>query len=297
MVNRQRTLLKLNAMNVSTQVPFEAPTTDRLALTLFLATALHALVILGISFDVFDRDNDEQNVPTLDITVVNRQETKPPEEYDYLAETSQDGAGNTEDKVQPQQESVAQTPPPAPPVESTPTPTQVMTADTSTRKIQKSEEPKPDEKSEVTSAAELINRSMEMLTLNQQINQTLQAYSKTPKSKFISARTKEFKYASYMRDWVSKVERVGELNYPDAARRENLSGKLIVQVAVYPDGSVREITIRKPSGYKILDDAAVRIVKLAAPFAPFPESIKKETDVLYITRTWVFTSGNRLRGH
>jgi protein TonB len=136
-----------------------------------------------------------------------------------------------------------------------------------------------------------------MLTLNQQINQTLQAYSKTPKSKFISARTKEFKYASYMRDWVSKVERVGELNYPDAARRQNLSGKLIVQVAVYPDGSVREITIRKPSGYKILDDAAVRIVKLAAPFAPFPESIKRETDVLYITRTWVFTSGNRLRGH
>ena len=297
MVNRQRTLLKLNAMNVSTQVPFEAPTTDRLALTLFLATALHALVILGISFDVFDRDNDEQNVPTLDITVVNRQQTKPPEEYDYLAETSQDGAGNTEDKVQPQQESLAQTPPPAPPVESTPTPTQVMTADTSTRKIQKSEEPKPDEKSEVTSAAELINRSMEMLTLNQQINQTLQAYSKTPKSKFISARTKEFKYASYMRDWVAKVERVGELNYPDAARRENLSGKLIVQVAVYPDGSVRDITIPKPSGYKILDDAAVRIVKLAAPFAPFPESIKKETDVLYITRTWVFTSGNRLRGH
>jgi periplasmic protein TonB len=297
MVNRQRTLLKLNAMNVSTQIPFEAPTTDRLALTLFLATALHALVILGISFDVFDRDNDEQNTPTLDITVVNRQDTKPPEEYDYLAETSQDGAGNTEDKVQPQQESVAQTPPPAPPVETTPTPTQVMTADTSARKIQKSEEPKPDEKSEVTSAAELINRSMEMLTLNQQINQTLQAYSKTPKSKFISARTKEFKYASYMRDWVSKVERVGELNYPDAARRQNLSGKLIVQVAVYPDGSVREITIRKPSGYKILDDAAVRIVKLAAPFAPFPESIKRETDVLYITRTWVFTSGNRLRGH
>lgn len=297
MVNRQRTLLKLNAMNVSTQVPFEAPTTDRLALTLFLATALHALVILGISFDVFDQDNEEQNAPTLDITVVNRQDTKPPEEYDYLAETSQDGAGNTEDKVQPQQESLAQTPPPAPPVESTPTPTQVMTADTSARKIQKSEEPKPDEKSEVTSAAELINRSMEMLTLNQQINQTLQAYSKTPKSKFISARTKEFKYASYMRDWVSKVERVGELNYPDAARRQNLSGKLIVQVAVYPDGSVREITIRKPSGYKILDDAAVRIVKLAAPFAPFPESIKRETDVLYITRTWVFTSGNRLRGH
>jgi protein TonB len=99
-----------------------------------------------------------------------------------------------------------------------------------------------------------------------------------------------------MRDWVAKVERVGDLNYPDAARRQNLSGKLIVQVAVHPDGSVREITIRKPSGYKILDDAAVRIVKLAAPFAPFPDAIRQETDVLYITRTWVFTSGN-LKSH
>jgi protein TonB len=98
-----------------------------------------------------------------------------------------------------------------------------------------------------------------------------------------------------MRDWVAKVERVGELNYPDAARRQNLSGKLIVQVALYPDGSVREITIRKPSGHKILDDAAVRIVKLAAPFAPFPENIRAETGILYITRTWVFTSSNRLR--
>ena len=134
--------------------------------------------------------------------------------------------------------------------------------------MQQSRETAPEQKAEPTTATELINRSMEMLTLNEQINQSMQAYSKAPQSKFISARTKEFKYASYMRDWVAKVERVGELNYPDAARRQNLSGKLIVQVALYPDGSVREITIRKPSGHKILDDAAVRIVKLASPAAP-----------------------------
>jgi len=285
----------VTSIRLSSQVPFEAPTTDRLALTLFIATALHALVILGISFDVFDNTPEDQNTPTLDITVVNPKTTKPPEDYDYLAETSQEGAGNTEDKVQPQQQSVEQTPPPAAAQESTPVDTQVLTTDLSREKVHKTEAAKPEPQTDQTSARELINRSMEMLTLNQQINQTLQAYSKTPKSKFISARTKEFKYASYMRDWVAKVERVGELNYPDAARRQNLSGKLIVQVAVYPDGSVREITIRKPSGHKILDDAAVRIVKLAAPFAPFPDSIKKETQVLYITRTWVFTSGNRLK--
>ena len=284
-------LVETHAMNASDQLPFEAPTADRLALTLFIATALHALVILGVSFDAFDQDAAERNTPTLDITVVSRQNTEAPEEYDYLAETSQDGAGNTTEKVQPQQETVEQAPPPAR-QESAADATQVLTAETSHEKIPKPEEPKPEDDSKAANAAELINRSMEMLTLNQQINQSLRAYSNTPKSKFISARTKEYKYASYMRDWVAKVERVGDLNYPDAARRQNLSGKLIVQVAVYPDGSVRDITIRKPSGYKILDDAAVRIVKLAAPFAPFPDAIRKETDVLYITRTWVFTSGN-----
>ncbi len=285
-----------SAVTASANIPFEAPTTDRLALTLFIATALHALIILGIGFDAFDQDPPETDTPTLDITIVNTDKTKPPEDYDYLANASQDGAGNTEEKVQPQQQSAEQTPPPAASQkEVTPDVPQVLTRDESQKSIDKAEEIPPQEDTKQASATELINRSMEMLTLDQQIKQTLQAYSKAPKSKFISARTKEFNYASYMRDWVAKVERVGELNYPDAARRQSMSGKLIVQVAVYPDGSVREITIRKPSGQKILDDAAVRIVKLAAPFAPFPDDIKKEIDVLYITRTWVFTSSNRLK--
>jgi protein TonB len=276
------------------QLPYESPGADRLALTLFIATAFHALIILGVSFDAFKQDPTDQNTPTLDITVVKTKNTPPPDEHDYLAEASQDGAGNTEEKVRPQQQMIEQAPPLAV-SESKPTPTRVLTQDSSPREAQKGSDTVPEQKSEQASAAELINRSMEMLTLNEQINQSLQAYSKAPQSKFISARTKEFKYASYMRDWVAKVERVGELNYPDAARRQNLSGKLIVQVALYPDGSVREITIRKPSGHKILDDAAVRIVKLAAPFAPFPEDIRTETDILYITRTWVFTSSNRLK--
>ena len=275
------------------QLPYESPTADRLALTLFIATALHALVILGVSFDAFNQDPADQHTPTLDITVVKTRNTPPPEEYDYLAESSQDGAGNTEEKIRPQEQMIEQAPPLAV-SETKPTPTRVLTQDSSSQKTQKSTDAVPEQKAQQASAAELINRSMEMLTLNQQISQSLQAYSKAPQSKFISARTKEFKYASYMRDWVAKVERVGELNYPDAARRQNLSGKLIVQVALYPDGSVREITIRKPSGHKTLDDAAVRIVKLAAPFAPFPDDIRAETDILYITRTWVFTSTNRL---
>jgi protein TonB len=281
-------------VNASIIPPFETPAVDRLALTLFIATAFHALIILGVGFEAFDRDPPDDSAPTLDVTVVKPTKSLPPEDYDYLAESSQEGAGNTEEKVRPQEQMVEQAPSVSP-SEGEPAPVEVLTRDDSREKIEKPAETKADERSEQPSAAELVNRSLEMLALDRQINQSLLAYSKNPRSKFISARTKEFKYASYMRDWVAKVERVGELNYPDAARRQNLSGKLIVQVAVYPDGSVRDITIRKPSGHKILDDAAVRIVKLAAPFAPFPENIRKDTDVLYITRTWVFTSGNRLK--
>ena len=281
-------------MSASIPPPFKSPTVDRLALTLFIATAVHALIILGVGFEAFDQDPLDKTTPTLDVTVVNPTKSLPPEDYDYLAESSQEGAGNTEEKVRPQQQMMEQAPAAAP-AEDKPAPTQVLTRDDSLKNIEKPSETETDKKSEQPSTTELVNRSLEMLALDRQINQSLLAYSKKPRSKFISARTKEFKYASYMRDWVAKVERVGELNYPDAARRQNLSGKLIVQVAVYPDGSVRDITIRKPSGHKILDDAAVRIVKLAAPFAPFPDSISKDTDVLFITRTWVFTSSNRLK--
>ncbi len=283
-------------MNSASAVPYSTPGADRLALALFIATALHALLILGISFDMFTPSSDDSPLPTLDITVVTTPPTKAVENADYLAATSQEGAGNTEEKVQPRQQAVEQAPPPTPAAANPPAPTPTLSAKLAREKTPKPA-PKQDPKPEPVNAEELINRSMEMLALNREINQNLRVYSKAPKSKFISARTKEFKYANYMRDWVAKVERVGDLNYPDAARRRNLSGKLIVQVAIYPDGSVREITIRKPSGHKILDDAAVRIVKLAAPFAPFPEDIKKDTDIMYITRTWVFTSGNRLQSN
>ena len=281
-------------MTAITEMPFEPPKTDRLALMLFLATALHALIILGISFDTFDRDPPKQQTPTLDVTVVNPVKPEAPEEYDYLAESSQDGGGNTEEKVQPQQQMVEQLPAQSR-IESGPTGEQLLNQDNSDRKVEETPKTGPSQKTDKATAAELINRSLEMLTLNEKINRSLQAYSKAPQSKYISARTKEFKYANYMRDWVSKVERVGELNFPDAARRADLSGNLIVEVALYPDGSVRNITILRPSGHKILDDAAVRIVKLAAPFAPFPPEIRDETDILYITRTWVFTSGKQLR--
>ena len=91
-----------------------------------------------------------------------------------------------------------------------------------------------------------------------------------------------------MEAWRAKVERVGNLNYPDDARKNNLSGSLILDVSLNADGSVNQITVRRSSGSKILDDAAIHIVELSSPFAPFPDQIRKETDILHITRTWQF---------
>ncbi len=270
------------------------PSVDRLAVALFIALTLHAIIILGISFAPDERDPDS-NLPTMELTIV-QTPSKPVEDADYLAAASQEGAGNTPEKVRPQQESRASSPPP--PSQTQP-PQPVQRQLLTTRDAQQAA-PKPAERSQTEprpiSAAELVDRSLEMLSLNQEINQSLQAYAKRPREKFISARTREFKYANYMNDWVSKVERVGELNYPDEARRRGLSGSLLVEVTLNSDGMVRGVTILRPSGHKLLDDAAVRIVELAAPYAPFPKHIRQETDVLHITRTWEFTSGHRLHG-
>jgi protein TonB len=151
----------------------------------------------------------------------------------------------------------------------------------------------PPPTTQALSAAALINRSRAMASLSAEIDRRLQAYAKRPKRKWITARTKEHKYAAYMEAWRQKVERVGNLNYPDEARRMNLSGNLLLDVALRADGSVDEIILRRSSGEKVLDDAAKRIVNLAAPFARFPKGIAEETDILHVERTWQFLSGNR----
>jgi periplasmic protein TonB len=137
-------------------------------------------------------------------------------------------------------------------------------------------------------AAQLITRSFAMASLNAELQQRLEMRARRPRRKFISANTKEFRFAAYMEAWRAKVERVGNINYPDEARRRDLSGSLLLDVAINPDGSVREITVRRSSGHKILDDAAVRIVELASPFAQFPDDFRKEIDILHVTRTWKF---------
>nr|VFJ97591.1 MAG: protein TonB [Candidatus Kentron sp. LFY] len=152
----------------------------------------------------------------------------------------------------------------------------------------------PRVRTENISAASLISRSLAVASLNAEIQQRLRAYAERPRRKWITARTREYKYASYMEAWRAKVEQVGNLNYPGEAMRRKLSGNLLLGVAINADGTIDEIMLHRSSGFKVLDDAAIRIVELASPFAPLPKSIRKDVDILHIERTWQFLAANRL---
>ncbi len=282
---------------IDTPVLADSPVTatDRLALTLFFALVLHAMVILGITFGVYDDPDPEKALPTLDITIATRT-TPPPDEADYLAQTSQDGGGNVSEKVKPTMAMPEQAPA-IEPQQPVPAPTQIITALESDRQVKENSKETPETEQPEIKAAELIERMMEMDTLSEQISESTQAYAQRPRQKFISARTQEYKYANYMREWAKKVERVGNLNYPAAARRANISGKLMMKVALNADGTIHEISILRPSGEPIIDAAAKRIVNLAAPFPQFPPEILENTDILNITRTWVFSTSNQLSSH
>ena len=168
---------------------------------------------------------------------------------------------------------------------------ELLTTASSERKIAAGlDTPEVKQKHNLT-AAQLLSRSKEIARLSAEIDQTQRVFAHRPKRKYISARTKEYKYASYEEAWRAKVERIGKINFPDEARRQKLSGSLIMSVTINQDGNIKSIKIRQSSGHKILDDGAIRIVRLAAPFARFSNDIRKDVDELVITRTWVFEAG------
>ncbi len=144
-------------------------------------------------------------------------------------------------------------------------------------------------------ATEATQRTLEIMRLEAQIARDLDAYQKRPKRQQVGARATEYRFARYVEDWRQKVERVGNLNYPEAARQLKLYGNLILTVSIRADGSVEKVAIDRSSGHKVLDAAATRIVEMAAPYAPFPPDIRRDTEILDVTRTWTFARGDELR--
>jgi len=143
---------------------------------------------------------------------------------------------------------------------------------------------------------DLLDSAAAVARIEAQIDRDLKELAKRPRKKFIGARAQEYRFAQYVEDWRQKVERIGTLNYPEAARGR-LYGSLLLSVTIRSDGTVERVGVHRSSGHKVLDDAALRIVKMAAPYSPFPPDIRKDYDVIEITRTWTFTNSDQVRAN
>jgi protein TonB len=143
------------------------------------------------------------------------------------------------------------------------------------------------------SGRDLADLSLAAMRLQAQIDRQIDAYQKRPRKKFLGANAAEYRFAQYEEDWRAKVERWGTLNYPAEARGK-IYGNLRLTVTLRPDGTVAAIELDRSSGLKVLDAAAFKIVRMASPYAPFPPDIRRDTDLLVITRTWFFGHGDRL---
>jgi len=150
-----------------------------------------------------------------------------------------------------------------------------------------------EEQADHPSGRDLADMALAAMRLQAQIDKQIEEYQKRPRKKFIGANAAEYRFAQYEEDWRVKVERVGTLNYPPEARGK-LYGNLRLTVTIRPDGSVEAVELDRSSGLKVLDEAAFKIVRLAARYAPFPPAIRRDTDLLVITRTWFFGQGDKL---
>jgi protein TonB len=278
---------------------------DRLlAATLAASIVLHA-VVLALKFSPFDLSVLDRNGPPLEVALVNAKSKTKPTKAEILAQHNLDGGGNTDANRR------AKTPLPVLPKESNSNELAVATQKVETLEKETRElmtqirsatavapiVPNPTDVPEpppLPSASEIMQRTLEAVRLEAQISKEMDAYAKRPKRRFVGARAEEYRFARYVEDWRLKVERVGNLNYPESARTQKLYGSLLLTVGIRADGSVESIAVDRGSGQKMLDLAAQKIVEMASPYAAFPSDIKRDTDILYITRTWTFGPGDSL---
>ena len=289
-------------MNVaSLPRPPVRPDDRRLWLAIAISLAAHAL-LMTLHFSFPDASKAVRD-KALDIILVNARSEKKPSEAQALAQANLDGGGNTDENRR------VKTPLPPKPQQTTGTEIESMqrrvreievaqkkmlTAAKTARAVAAArnaeEQPTP-----VTSLSglDLAESARAMARLEGEINKSVDEYNKRPRTRFIGARTKEYRFAQYIESWRQKVERIGTLNYPEEARGK-LYGSLVLTASINHDGSLNRVDINRSSGYKVLDEAAKRIVRMAAPYADFPPDIRRDTDILEITRTWYFTQGDQV---
>lgn len=287
---------------MSMPLPLREPPADRkLWLAVGASVLLHG-VLLSLNFQFPDASRAVKE-KALEIILVNSKSARRPSEAQALAQSNLDGGGNVDENRR------AKTPLP-------PSAQQQAGADLEQkrRRVQELEARQqrlmtearskaavaPQEQREVQpepvptlSGRELASSALAMARMEAEIARSVEEYNKRPRKKNIGTRADEYRFAQYVEDWRQKVERVGTLNYPEAAKGK-LYGSLLLSVSIQSDGTVQKIEINRSSGHKLLDDAARRIVQMASPYAPFPPDIRRDTDIIEITRTWSFTRGDAL---
>jgi protein TonB len=270
---------------------------DRFSFAIFMAAIIHLLIIFGIGFGLPDK---QSSATTLDVTLAQSHQDKAPEEADFLAQANQEGSGTLKERAQ-----------------MTTTELADYAAET-IRKTQRLQQvasaPKPNEQNyqAITSlygdfniqsyrlelkaldlpegqTKSLLERSLEIASLEAKLDRQRQTLTKEPRTRRLTATsTRRSSDALYMNQWLRKIESIGNTNYPNEARKQNINGKLRLLVAVRADGTIHQLRVLESSGHKVLDDAAKNIVRLASPFAPFSEEMRREAEVLEIIRTWQF---------
>src|SRR4051812_15561284 len=266
--------------------------------------AFHVAIILGLGFRLPRMSAWDAPHNVMDVVLVNSKSSTRPVKADALAQANLDGGGNTDEKLR------ASTPFPNIPDRD---PSREMKATESRMKQLESEtnelmtrmksssrvtqvdsmpqgaSPKAD-----AEARDIMEKALEIQRLEAQVRRQYQQYQERPKRQFVGARAAEYRFAVYVDKWRQKIERIGNLNYPEEAKARRLYGSLQLTVAIKADGEVESVEVNRSSGHKVLDQAAIRIVRLAAPFERFPDNIRADTDILHITRTWTFTRADQV---
>lgn len=277
---------------------------DYLIYFLILSALLHGL-LLFVQFTDNLRKQTDAGARPLQVVLVNAKSANRPHKADALAQANLDGGGNTD--------SNARATSPFPTTEDAEPQPELKKRQDQVHKLEQQqarlltqlkskpalEKPAPAARPQIETghtpdATDLMARSLQMARLEAQIERNYNAYQSRPKKRFLGARTLEYRDAQYVESWRIKVERVGNLNYPDEARQKKLYGSLQLTVHIKSDGTLEKVDIDRSSGSKILDEAAVRIVQMASPYSPFPENIRRDTDIIVIPRTWIFTRSDQL---
>lgn len=280
-----------------------APLQQRISVSALVSLALHAFVLFGIGFVLPDPRKAADFLQPLEVVLVNAKSKTRPTKADALAQHNLDGGGNTaedrraasplpnisDDKQFMLEQSARRV------QQLEQEAKRLLTQANSTYSIAQEQIRKQQQPNERETGEDEEQRNLEIARLEAQIKKDFEAYQKLPRRKFIGARTQEYRFAQYVEDWRIKIERIGNMNYPEAARQKKIFGSLQLTVSIRADGSLESMEVSRSSGQPILDAAAQRIVKLAAPFSAFPPNIRKDTDILSITRTWFFTQSDKLQ--